>query len=65
MRFRGKPHLHVIDGKTDLEIGVFDAKGYLEVEEQKLADRMMKRFKPVPVKQKKAAVPKWKDVKDQ
>lgn len=62
MRFKGTPHLHVIDGKTDLEIGVFDAKGYLEVKDSKLADRMKNRFKPAPVKEKKAAKPKVKDV---
>lgn len=63
MRFKGTPNMHVIDGKSKANIGVFDSKGYLEVEDEKLFDRMKSRFEPVPVKKKKAAKPKVKEVK--
>lgn len=63
MRFKGKPNMHVIDAKKDVEIGMFNSKGYLEIKDEELIERMKKRFKPAPIKQKKAAKSASKDVK--
>lgn len=58
MRFRGTPGLHVIDSTTGTEIGKFDAKGFLEIDDNRLAERMKRSFLPAPIRQKKAATPK-------
>lgn len=63
MRFKGTPNLRVIDTKKKVRIGVFDSKGYLEIEDEALFDRMKRRFKEAPVRRKKAAATKVKEVK--
>ena len=40
MRFKGTPGLHVFDSKTGTEIGQFDSKGYLTIEDEKLLTRV-------------------------
>ena len=62
MRFKGTPCLHVMDATSGAEIGRFDSKGYLEIENEKVAARMKRRFMPAPEKQKKAAPPEEKEV---
>jgi len=62
MRFKGTPGLFVIDSKTGTKIGKFDSKGYLEVKDERMAARMQKRFAPAQAKQKKASLPKVKEV---
>ena len=51
MRFKGTPNQFVTDSITGAVIGRFDSKGCLEIEDERLAERMKKRFKPAPEKQ--------------
>lgn len=63
MRFKGTPNMHVIDAKNNVTIGVFDSKGYLEVEDDELIKRMKRRYKSAPERQKKTQKSKSKEVK--
>jgi len=69
MKFRGTPKLRVVDHDTQKLIGVFDSKGYLEIEDEKYIERMKKKFKPVSPKKstsgknEKTAKTKGKEVK--
>lgn len=54
MMFMGRPGLHVIDTKTSACIGVFDSKGYLEIEGAGMIEKMKKTFSVVGPKKKKS-----------
>lgn len=63
MKFKGEPGMYVIDSVTGKQIGRFDEKGYLDIEDDKTAVRMKNSFTSVQEKQKSAAAPKGKEVK--
>jgi len=52
MRFKGKPGMCVFDYKTDKLIGKFDSKGYMDVEDEGLQERLAQQFKAVRQRQK-------------
>ena len=62
MKFKAEPGLCVIDSVTGRQIGRFDEKGYLNINDEKTAQRMEKRFTKVKEKQR-ADSPKSKGVK--
>lgn len=62
MKFKAEPGLCVIDSATGRQIGRFDEKGYLNINDEKTAQRMEKRFTKVKEKQRAAAT-KGKGVK--
>ncbi len=62
MKFEAEPGLYVIDSVTGRQIGRFDEKGYMNINDEKTAQRMEKRFAKVNEKQRMTA-PKGKGVK--
>ena len=53
MRFKGMPGMHVVDAETNTPVGVFNGRGFLEVTDEELVERMKRVFTPAPVRQRK------------
>ncbi len=52
MRFKGRPGMCVFDYHKDTLVGRFDAKGYLDVDDEALHARMARQFRAVRQRQK-------------